>query len=102
MNSEVLQNQAVQAALFLDINVKNHVNRFVNRVFPGGITRISMQAVPFFDWRLNIMKFKRLVASVVMGALFSGAAFAQVKVGVISSSTGPSPWSAFPRRIPCR
>ncbi|WP_398307748.1 ABC transporter substrate-binding protein [Zoogloea sp.] len=44
------------------------------------------------------MKFKRLVASVVMGALFSGAAFAQVKVGVISSSTGPIAMVGIPQK----
>lgn len=44
------------------------------------------------------MKFKRLVASVVMGALFSGAAWAQVKVGVISSSTGPVAMVGIPQK----
>jgi len=44
------------------------------------------------------MKFKRLVASVVMGALFSGAAWAQVKVGVVSSSTGPVAMVGIPQK----
>lgn len=44
------------------------------------------------------MKCKRLVASVVMGALFSGAAWAQVKVGVVSSSTGPVAMVGIPQK----
>lgn len=44
------------------------------------------------------MKFKRLVASVVMGALFSGAAWAQVKIGVVSSSTGPVAMVGIPQK----
>ena len=44
------------------------------------------------------MKIKRLVASVVVGALCSGAAWAQVKVGVISSSTGPVAMVGIPQK----
>lgn len=44
------------------------------------------------------MKFKRLVASAVIGALFSGAAWAQVKIGVVSSSTGPVAMVGIPQK----
>ncbi len=44
------------------------------------------------------MKFKRLVASAVVGALFSGAAWAQVKIGVVSSSTGPVAMVGIPQK----
>ena len=44
------------------------------------------------------MKFKRLVASAIVGALFSGAAWAQVKIGVVSSSTGPVAMVGIPQK----
>ena len=44
------------------------------------------------------MKIKHLAGSVVIAALSVGTAFAQVKVGVISSSTGPIAMVGIPQK----
>jgi branched-chain amino acid transport system substrate-binding protein len=44
------------------------------------------------------MKFKRLAGSLLIGALLLGSAHAQVKVGVISSSTGPIAMVGIPQK----
>ena len=45
---------------------------------------------------------KLLAAALAAAALFSLPALAQVKVGVVSSSTGPTALVGIPRRTPCR
>lgn len=44
------------------------------------------------------MKFKHLAGSLMIGALLLGSAHAQVKVGVISSSTGPIAMVGIPQK----
>ena len=44
------------------------------------------------------MKFKHLAVSLLIGALFAGTSHAQVKIGVVSSSTGPIAMVGIPQK----